>query len=201
VDKKELEILLEKCSSYAGPRADMEQYTTPTSLAAMIIYHAYLSGDIGGKRVYDLGCGTGIFAIGCALMGAKEVKGFDVDGEALAVAQENAEKMGVSSVTWVKADVKDISGKCDTVFQNPPFGVRRAKADRGFLDKALEVGIVVYTVHKAVTREFVSKYVESRGGIITDVIDEDFVLPKSYDFHRRDRKKIRVSVYRVKRSD
>ncbi len=56
-------------------------------------------------------------------------------------------------------------------------------------------------MHKAETREFVSKYIESRGGIITDVIDADFVLPRSYDFHRRDRKKIRVSVYRVERSD
>jgi putative methylase len=201
VDKKKLEILLEKCSTYAEPRLALEQYPTPAGLAAEIIHHAYLRGDIAGKKIYDLGCGTGIFSIGCALMGAKEVWGFDLDGEALEVAQGNAEKLGLSNVTWVKADVKDIRGECDTVFQNPPFGVRRVKADRGFLDKALEVGSVVYTMHKAETREFVSKYIESRGGIITDVIDADFVLPRVYDFHRRDRKKIKVSVYRVERSD
>ncbi len=139
MDKKKLEILLEKCSRYAQPRVEMEQYPTPAGLAAGIVHHAYLRGDVGGKVVYDLGCGPGIFAIGCALMGAREVWGFDLDAGALEVARGNAEKLGLRNVTWVKSDVKDIRGECDTVFQNPPFGVRRATADRGFLDKALEV--------------------------------------------------------------
>lgn len=199
MDKKKLEILLEKCSTYAEPRAEMEQYPTPASLAAEIVYHAYLRGDIEGKVVYDLGCGPGIFAIGCALMGATEVWGFDVDNKALKVARRNAEKLGLSNVTFVEKDVKDIRGECDTVFQNPPFGVRRVKADRGFLDKALEVGRVIYTMHKAETTEFVSEYIKTRGGIITDVIDRDFVLPRLYEFHRKEKKKIRVSVYRVEK--
>lgn len=201
MDKKALERVLQRCSSYAVPKVKMEQYSTPASLAAEIIHHAYLRGDIEGKRVYDLGCGPGIFTIGCALMGAEEAWGFDLDAEALEVARRNAEMLGVSNVTWVEGDVKDIKGECDTVFQNPPFGVHKAKADRGFLDKARELGRVVYTMHKAETGEFVSRYIESRGGIITDVIDVDFVLPRSHGFHRKDRKKIRVNVYRVDRSD
>jgi putative methylase len=199
VDKKELEILLERCSSYAEPRVEMEQYPTPANLAAEIIYHAYLRGDVRDKLVFDLGCGPGVFAIGCALMGAREARGFDMDEEALRIARRNAEKLGLSNVTFMKMDVKDISVECDTVFQNPPFGVKKARADREFLRKALEVGRVIYTMHKAETEEFVRRYIKTQGGIITDVIHRGFVLPRLYGFHRKDRKLIKVSIYRVEK--
>lgn len=199
MDKKELEILLEKCSGYVKPRVEMEQYPTPASLAAEIIYHAYLRGDVGGKRIFDLGCGPGVFAVGCALMGAREVTGFDTDGEALGIARGNAERLGLRNVVFVEMDVKDIRGRCDTVFQNPPFGVRRAGADREFLRKALQVGRVIYTMHKAGTEDFVKRYIKAQGGIVTDVIHRDFLLPRLYGFHRKERKPVKVSIYRVEK--
>ena len=199
MDKKSLEILLQKCAVYPEPRAALEQYPTPANLAAEIIYHAYLRGDVEDKRIFDLGCGPGIFAIGCALMGAREVKGFDVDEEALSLARRNAKRLGLQSIVFVKMDVKDIRGECDTVFQNPPFGVRRPGADREFLRKALEAGKVIYTIHKAETGDFVKKYIKDLGGIVTDVTQRDMVLPRLHKFHRKERKRVRVYVYRVEK--
>ena len=52
---------------------------TPAPIAADILFTAYHWGDIEGKTVVDLGCGTGIFSVGAVYMGAKKVIGFDVD--------------------------------------------------------------------------------------------------------------------------
>ena len=40
----------------------------------------------------DLGTGTGMLGIGCALMGAASVLGIDADADALAIAAENCER-------------------------------------------------------------------------------------------------------------
>jgi ribosomal protein L11 methylase PrmA len=42
-------------------------------------------------RVLDVGCGSGILALACGLLGAREVLGVDIEAEALAVAAGNAE--------------------------------------------------------------------------------------------------------------
>lgn len=194
--KKKLEILLEKVEPFEAPKVRLEQYITPAKIAAEVLHHAHLKGDIEGRVVFDLGCGTGKFAIGAALLGAKEVYGFDADEEALKVAKKNAEKLALA-IAWIKSDVKDIKGSCDTVIQNPPFGVKKEKADRAFLKKALELGRVIYSMHRAETREFVTRYIEKLGGIITDVKRVEFLLPHSYKFHRKEKKKISVDVYRI----
>ena len=47
-------------------------------------------------RAYlDVGCGSGILAIAAAKLGFREVAGFDIDPDAVAAANENAEKNGV----------------------------------------------------------------------------------------------------------
>lgn len=197
LDKKGLEILLEKCVGYTKPRIELEQYITPSRIAAELVWLAYLKGDIEGKRVYDLGCGTGRLAIGCALMGANEVTGFDADGEALSIARANASKFSVG-IKWLEVDVKDIKGECDTVIQNPPFGVHRKEADREFLDKALEVGKVVYSMHKSETRGFITGYIAEKG-LLTDLTSVNFQLPYSYDFHRKPVRSVSVDIIRMEK--
>lgn len=197
ITKKKLEILLESCDAYKSPKVQLEQYTTPSSIAAEVINLAYLKGDVAGKTVYDLGCGTGKLAIGCALLGAKQVAGFDKDGDALEIARKNSKRLNVD-INWIKSDVKDIKGKCDTVFQNPPFGVHRKGADKIFLEKGLKLGKVLYSFHNADTREFVLAYINGLGGTVTDLLTLDFVLPHSYEFHRKEKRKTRVDVYRIR---
>jgi len=198
LDKKGLEILLEKCEGYKKPKVDLEQYITPSHIAAEVVWLAYMKGDIADKQVYDLGCGTGRLGIGCSLIGAKEVTGFDSDANALSIAKENAIKYSLE-IKWVKADIKDIKGKCDTVIQNPPFGVQRKEADREFLDKALELGKVIYSMHKAETREFISRYV-SKKGFAAELASVKFPLPYSYAFHKKPVKMIGVDIFRIERN-
>jgi|Deesub1362A_J573_1020465.scaffolds.fasta_scaffold00350_16 putative methylase len=196
--KKRLEILLEKCKAFESPKAVLEQYTIPSKAAAEILYLAYMKGDIKDKRIYDLGCGTGRLAIGCALLGAKEITGVDIDEEALKIASHNSANLGVN-VKWVKSNVKDIKGECDTVFQNPPFGVKRRGADRVFLEKALELGMITYSMHKAETSGFLKEYIRDIGGEITEAMKLEFELPYTYAFHRKKLKKINVIVLRIRR--
>src|SRR5438477_8889174 len=54
------------------------------------------AGDVKGKRVLDVGCGSGRYAVRFALEGA-EVVGVDVSESMLAIARSRAEALGVSA--------------------------------------------------------------------------------------------------------
>ncbi|MCU0632889.1 MAG: 50S ribosomal protein L11 methyltransferase, partial [Methanolinea sp.] len=131
---KRLEMLLSRVRGFPAPSALHEQYLTPPDLAARLLFHAHMRGDIEGRRVCDLGSGTGILAIGAALLGAAEVVGVEFDCEALAVAVENAGILGTSP-RFIQGDLRDPDlpsdlGPCDTVVMNPPFGAQNLHADR-----------------------------------------------------------------------
>ncbi|MFQ5800194.1 MAG: METTL5 family protein [Candidatus Hydrothermarchaeales archaeon] len=198
LSKKELELLLESCNGFREPKAKLEQYVTPSPIAANLLNLASLKGDIVDKTVFDLGCGTGRLAIGAALLGAREVTGFDIDCDTLSIAKENAEKLN-STVRWKCLDVVVLNEECDTVIQNPPFGVQKRGADRPFISSAMQMGKVIYTMHKTTTRDFIKKYIEKLGGRITDIDTVDFSLPYSYCFHKKRIKRIEVDVYRIER--
>lgn len=55
--------------------------------------------QIKGKRVLDMGCGTGILSIMAAKAGAKEVVGIDIDEWAFQNAMENIKNNGIEEVT------------------------------------------------------------------------------------------------------
>lgn len=60
---------------------------------------ALRNGDVGpGRTVLDLGCGTGMLALGAALVGSDLVFGVDIDGEALTVAQSNVEELELQHI-------------------------------------------------------------------------------------------------------
>lgn len=57
----------------------------------------YLDSQVlAGKTLIDYGCGSGILAIGAALLGAAEVTGIDNDPQALTATLDNAERNSVS---------------------------------------------------------------------------------------------------------
>ena len=67
----------------------------------------------GGERVIDVGTGSGILAIGAALLGASEVLATDIDPNAVRVAAENIAHNGLSD--RVRAEQGDLLEHVDQV--------------------------------------------------------------------------------------
>ncbi len=201
VRKRDLERALSEIEVHPLPKAYLEQYTTPSEVAAETLYLAtYVYSDIIDKTVVDLGCGTGRLAIGAALLGAKEVFGVDVDGVAVRMAQKNAKRMSVKEKThWIVAGIEVVTGAFDTILQNPPFGVQRRRADRSFIKKALELGRIVYSFHKSgeSNREFIKRFIEGHGGRITNIFPMKMEIPRMFEFHTKRKRSIQVDLYRI----
>lgn len=194
---RRLEILLEKVAGFEKPSPDLEQYQTPAPLAARLLYTAFMNGDIEGLRIMDLGSGTGILGIGAALLGASEVYLVETDTSANARAAENAEKLG-AQVTIIEADLSsDDAGiqipEADTVVMNPPFGAQNLHADRPFIDAALMKAESIYGIFNAGSEEFVRRYIGDRGEIVTR-IQADFMIPRTFFFHKEERREVPVEI-------
>jgi putative methylase len=201
VRKRDLERALSEIEVHPLPNAYLEQYTTPSNVAAETLYlAAYVYDDVIDKTVVDLGCGTGRLALGAALLGAKEVFGVDVDEVAVRAAQKNAEIMGVKEKThWVIADIDVVKGSFDTVLQNPPFGVQRRRADRRFITKSLELSSTIYSFHKGGegNREFIKRFIEEHGGKVTTIFPLKMEIPRMFNFHTKKKKITQVDLYRI----
>jgi putative methylase len=197
---KRLEMTLQRLNGYPHPRAALEQYQTPAPLAARLLYHALMKGNIEGKTVFDLGCGTGVLAIGAALLGAGCVKGVDSDPDAVAVARGNAELLD-TEVEFIIADVGDETirgrlGSCDTVIMNPPFGAQKAHADRPFIDLALNIAPVTYSIFNAGSAQFIESYTAQRARI-DEKVGGIFPLRRTFSFHTQDVQEIEVEILRL----
>jgi putative methylase len=149
INEQILEIILSKLKEHPNPKYFLEQYSITPGIAAHILFLA--KKDIKNKVVYDLGCGTGRFAIGAALLGAKVVYGVDIDGDVLKVAKKNAKQADhqsgyhVSKICrWIHSDIRKLKRKVDIVIQFPPF-----RSDIMFFKKALQLANNVYSIHKA----------------------------------------------------
>jgi len=218
--KKHLEMILDNLDPHPNPKPHLEQYTIGGKLASELLFFA--RDDIRDNFVVDLGCGTGRLSIGAKLLGAGKVLGVDIDRESVECARENLrklEKIPVSKnldvdfeeiykgVFFVDMDVKDIDrsyieryledeGKI-VVIQNPPFGSQKRHADRIFLEKALEIGDVIYTIHNSSTRGFVINYVEERGRSITHIFKSRFRIPRIFTFHSKKYVDVPVDIFRI----
>lgn len=62
-------------------------------------------------KLLDVGCGSGVLAIAARLLGANLAEAFDFDPKAVAVAQENVERNGVTEVSVIEADVLNWSSR------------------------------------------------------------------------------------------
>jgi ribosomal protein L11 methyltransferase len=75
-----------------------------------------------GDRMLDLGSGSGILAIAAARLGAASAVGIEIDGEALPIAQQNAERNQVGEVTrFLEGDAADLApllGPADILCSN-----------------------------------------------------------------------------------
>ncbi|MEU5091633.1 class I SAM-dependent methyltransferase [Streptomyces sp. NPDC021356] len=87
--------------AYEGFKAlPLEQYAVVPSFLAMV-------GDVRGRSVLDLACGTGFYSREFKRRGATDVLGIDISGEMVAVA-EQLEKRHPLDVRYEVGDVCDL---------------------------------------------------------------------------------------------
>jgi putative methylase len=190
-------------AGFDDPRVDLEQYRTPPELAAHLVHTADLQGDIEGRTVVDLGCGTGMLALAAALRGPETVVGLDIDPAPLSTAKQNERRIATSSsVSWVRGDATAAPLCPDgptTVVMNPPFGAQEGNehADRAFLSTTADVADVSYSIHNADSVDFVEAFATDEGGEVTHAFAAEFELPRAYDHHESDRERIDVEVFRI----
>ena len=191
--QRKLEMLLEELEGFSDPELELEQYQTPPLLAAEILHFAYMQGDLEDS-VQDLGCGTGILAIGAKLLGARRVMAYDTDQKALEIAKRNAEKFGVE-IEFVLSDITEIKERVKTTVMNPPFGARVKGRDRPFLSSALRTSEVIYSIHNRGSLAFIQKFIKP--AVITHSYVAKFPIKRTFDFHQKEREVIEVEIYRI----
>ncbi|MFA5771446.1 MAG: HemK2/MTQ2 family protein methyltransferase [Thermoplasmata archaeon] len=92
------------------------------------------------EEVLEIGTGTGIIGIRCALLGGK-VTTTDINPHAIACAKENVSLNNVK-MKIIKSDLfKNVRGTFNVIIFNPPY-LPTAKGDHcgGWIDKALDGG-------------------------------------------------------------
>lgn len=196
MNKKQLAIELSKLKGLSKFNVKLEQYQIDNNLASDLLWVAYQNNDIKNKVVADLGCGNGILGIGALLLGAKFVYFLDLDKDALDICKNNIKDF--NNFKLINSDVKDFDIKVDTVIMNPPFGVQNRKADKIFLEKAMNNSKKIYSIHKIESKGFIDKLCSEMNFKVLDIVEREFVIKKSYGFHTKEKYGFRVGIWLLK---
>ncbi|MFB6190725.1 MAG: METTL5 family protein [Candidatus Nanohaloarchaea archaeon] len=195
--KSELTQKLSRLTGFEEPSIELEQYATPPQLAADMVHAAHMQGDIEGKEVVDLGTGTGILAIGAALVGAERVFAVEKDAEVLEIARENAQDAGVEEVVeFVEQEVADFECPVDTCVMNPPFSVHSELLEE-FLRTAFSVADAVYSLGPR--DDSIKELARSCGHEVLGLEDYSIGLESSYGFHTEEVRETRVRLIATER--
>jgi putative methylase len=194
----ELRRILGEVPDLPRPEPSWEQVSTPARQAVDLLWTAWTRGDIAGRRVLDLGSGTGRLSLGAALLGARSVVGLEVDPSAIAIAEREARRHGVS-VTYVHADVRTARLiRADTVVMNPPFGAQKRHADLPFLEyatRAARPGGGLYLYFNAPAQAFLEGWALAHELAIEEHRRGHWDLPPIFPHHRKWRERIEVDFW------
>jgi putative methylase len=200
--KSGLAIILSSLKGFREQKVRVEQYTTDSEIAASILWDAYMRGDIEGKVIADLGSGTGILGLGALLLGANIVYFVENDKDAIKIAKENhnvlkSESSIEGKAVFLNMDIAEFDNKVDVVIENPPFGVKKRHADRDFLEKAIKIAPIVYSLHKSESLEFIEAFCRDNKVKFATIGSFDFPLKASLEFHKKKIHRFKVSCYRL----
>jgi putative methylase len=81
---------------------------------------------------------------------------------------------------------------------NPPFGAQKVHADRPFIDLAISVAPVIYSIFNAGSTPFIKTYTAGRAEI-DERVGGVFPIKRTFTFHRQDVQEIGVEILRLKR--
>jgi putative methylase len=211
--RKHLAMALSKVPDPPTPRPDLEQIRTPGTIAADLLLTVDAADPLEGRRVIDLGSGTGVLAIGAALLGAETVLGVELEPKLVALAEEAARQAEVDDcVRFQAGDVatttpesltEAVGGPVDLVLMNPPFGadtVSRARGgDRVFLSLAFRLAPVIYSFHLAETESFLAAYARDAGYEAERAYLVAWPLQARFLHHKDAVRHVAVGVYRFKK--
>ncbi len=201
--KRDLELVLSKLKGFSKPSFMLEQYATPSSIAADWIWSMALKGEVAGKEILDAGCGPGILGIGLLLMGARKIYFLDKDEEIMKICMENyglvKEEYEIGEAEFILEDVSMFDHEVEIVVENPPFGTKEKHSDKKFLEKAFSVAPVIYSMHKWNTAEFVEAVSADFGFKITAVFKYEFPIKATFKFHQKPVKMVEVGLWRMER--
>jgi ribosomal protein L11 methyltransferase len=97
----------------------------------------------GGERMLDIGCGSGVLAVGGCLLGAASAVGIDVDDAAVDATSANAAANGVADrITASTTPLAELGGAFDVVVANIGGQVLRELRD-GLLERAAPGALLV----------------------------------------------------------
>ena len=186
-----LAVLLSRLRRFPEPKTGLEQYPTPSEAAATALWDAHTRGLLEGKRVLDLGAGTGILGIGAMLLGAR-VTFVEADEELKEVIEENIALMREHTDQELREyeiiigdATEEALPRADLVVSNPPFGTKTKHADKRFLEAAMKASEETYSFHKSSTKEHLDEWIRSRGWIVVQRFPFTFSLPPTMRQHQK----------------
>ncbi len=201
--KKELEVELSKLKSFENPSWELEQYATPSHIAAEWVWCMALKAEVSGRIVLDAACGPGILGLGLLLMGARKVYFLDKDIEAIQICIKNYNKLKeeyeIGEAEFITQDVALFDAEVDLIVQNPPFGTKDEHADKRFLEKAFSTARIVYSMHKWSTQKFVEAICKDFKFKITDLWRFDFPIKAAFKFHEKPVQVVDVGLWRMEK--
>jgi rRNA N6-adenosine-methyltransferase METTL5 len=184
-------------TTFSKPKVALEQYATDPHLASRLGWTAYESGDLEGKIVLDLGCGSGMLSLAASVF-ADAVIAVDIDREVF-------DDFDHENIECILADVEKglgfvRKGCIDTVFTNPPFGTKNnAGIDTAFVHSALAVAPVCYSMHKSSCRQVIQKKFQKQNITCNVIAEMSFELPRQFRFHKENCLSIPVDLMRNNR--
>jgi ribosomal protein L11 methyltransferase len=112
--------------------------------------------DLAGRRVLDIGTGSGVLAIAAILLGARSAVAVEIDPDALDSARENAARNHVdAAMTFEHADFREAHlSQADLVFANLTGAILAATLGR-VLDLVASDGVLIlsgFTSEEVVAR-------------------------------------------------
>lgn len=161
--KEELRKILNDLKILKKQSLELEQHQTNYKIASDALDIINDDINLKGKKVADLGCGSGVFGIGCLMLGADKVFFVDVDNEALSIAMENKniveKKLNKKlNAVFLNQEIKDFKTKVDVIVQNPPLLSEKSHLDKLFLLRAMELSNRIYSFHKIESSDFVTSF-------------------------------------------
>ncbi|KAM0676200.1 Methyltransferase-like protein 5 [Gurleya vavrai] len=192
---KHLKSELTKIKPFKNPKINFEQYLTPPDIAATFLYTAHFEyDDIENKNILDLCCGTGMLTVAASFFDPANLTCLDCDSECLEICKENFDFFEIENYEILNLNFENYNPEIrfDTVIMNPPFGTRSEGIDVKAIEKALQVGKIVYSLHKKSTRNFLlNKFKNAK--LIAEV---KYEIKNSYKFHKKEIKIIEVDLIR-----